>query len=351
MLSLRVLASEWPHARQDAAAAARGAVGVPVCQGVRCARVSGVTSPAAAPAAVGAGPRSWLPLWVGLALVWGSSFPLIMVGLETFTPIQLAGLRIASGAAAILAILLAQGRRLPGGRAFWLHAAIVGVLSAAVPFTLFAWAETRITSVLAGLFNAGTPLFTALAGVLIARGQRITPNQRLGLLIGMVGVGVILGAWQGLSGNLPGALAAIGATCCYGLAIQWQQRFLTPIAPSGEAAVAALLLCAAAASGIVVLLAGQPLAGPVRAGPLIATVILGVVGTGIAYAIFYRVLREAGALPASTVTYATPVVSTLLGVLLLGEPLTWNQPVGAAIVLLGVALVQGLIRPIPAKST
>ena len=76
---------------------------------------------------------------------------------------------------------------------------------------------------------------------------------------------------------------------------------------------------------------------------------LGVVGTGLAYLLFFRVQKVAGALSSSTITYATPVVSTLLGILVLGEPLTWNQPVGALLVLAGVALVQGFLRPLPER--
>lgn len=304
----------------------------------------------AAPAAGVAGrPRTaaWLPAWILLAVIWGSSFLLIKVGLQSLDPLPLAALRVVSGAATMLVVLMLTHHELPRDRTAWLHAGIVGALLAAIPFTLFAWAETRVTSVLAGLFNAATPLFTALAGLAIARGQRIGPNRTLGLIVGVVGVGLILGAWQGLSGSVAGSLAAIGATVCYGVGIQWQQRFLAPRSESAESLVAAELCVGAALLVLATAVSGSPLPHQVEWGPIGAVLTLGVVGTGIAYLLFFRVQQVAGALTSSTVTYATPVVSTLLGVLVLGEQLAWNQPVGALLVLAGVALVQGFWRLLP----
>lgn len=293
--------------------------------------------------------RSWLPLWCLLAVIWGSSFLLIKVGLTGFDPLPLATLRNVSGAVTVLLILLVLRQRLPCEPIAWLHAAITGLLLAGLPAVLFAWAETRITSVLAGLFNAATPLFTALAGLLIARGQRIGPNRTLGLILGFAGVAVMLGAWHTPAGGLAGSAAAIGATVCYGLGIQWQQRFLTPRRESPEAMVAALLICAAALLVVVDVGSGSLQSTSWQLGPTLAVVALGAIGTGTAYVIFYRVLRLAGPLTSSTITYASPLVSILLGVTLLGETLRWNQPVGAAIVLTGVALVQGFLRPLPER--
>lgn len=289
--------------------------------------------------------RTWLPLWLALAAIWGSSFMLIKVGLDGFTPVQLGTLRTTSGAVTVVIVVLVLGQRLPRDRVAWLHASIVGLLLAGFPAVLFAWAETRITSVLAGLFNASTPLFTALAGLLIARGQRIGPNRLAGLTLGIVGVGLMLGIWQGVSGNLAGSAAALSATLCYGIGIQWQQRFLTPRPETPEALVAAQLVVAAAALILVDAATGSLVSTDWQVVPTVAVVVLGSVGTGLAFVIFYRVLRVAGALTAATITYATPVISTLLGVVLLGEAVTWNQPAGALLVLAGVALVQGFLAP------
>lgn len=296
-----------------------------------------------------AAPSRWLGLWIGLAAIWGSSFLLIKVGLRGFEPLQLATLRTGSGALTVVAVLLLGGGRLPRQREAWLHAGIVGLLLAGFPAVLYAWAETRITSTLAGLINAGTPLFTALAGLLLARGVRLGPNRSAGLFVGLIGVGVMLGVWRGTSGDLVGATAAIGATVCYGIGIQWQQRFLNPRAESAESLVAAQLVVAGVALVGVDVASGSMLRTQWELVPTLAVVVLGSVGTGLAFLMFYRVLRLAGALTASTITYATPVVSTLLGVLLLGEAWSINQPIGAAMVLVGVALVQGLVEPLPPR--
>lgn len=270
---------------------------------------------------------------------------LIKIGLAGFEPLQLAVLRTGSGALAVVLVLLLIGQRLPQGAIVWFHCGVVGILLAGLPAVLFAWAETHITSVLAGLFNAGTPIFTALAGLLLARGQRIGPNRAMGLLVGLLGVGLMLGAWQGVSGNLAGSAAAIGATTCYGLGIQWQQRYLTPRAENPVSLVAAELVIAGLALLVVDVLTGSFAATSWQLVPTIAVVMLGSVGTGLAFVMFFRVLQRAGALTAATVTYATPVVSTVLGVMILGEALSWNQPVGALVVLTGVALVQGFLSP------
>lgn len=295
--------------------------------------------------------RAWLPLWLVLAAIWGSSFMLIKVGLEGFTPLQLASLRTSSGAVTVVIVVLLLGQRLPSSRTAWLHCSIVGVLLAGIPAVLFAWAETHITSVLAGLFNAATPLFTALAGLLIARDQHIGRNRTAGLTLGILGVGLMLGVWQGVSGSLAGSVAAIGATVCYGFGLQWQQRFLTPRAERPEPLVAAQLLVAGALLILTDALTGSLASTEWQLRPTVAVLVLGAVGSGIAFVLFYRVLRLAGALTAASITYATPIVSTLLGVVLLGEALTWNQPAGALLVLTGVALVQGFFRPLPEPVT
>ena len=145
----------------------------------------------------------------------------------------------------------------------------------------------------------------------------------------------------GLAGSTAGSLAAIGATVCYGIGIQWQQRFLSPRPEPAASLVAAQLTAGALLLVVLTAFSGERLPPQVDWQALGAVLALGVVGTGLAYLLFFRVQKVAGALSSSTITYATPVVSTLLGILVLGEPLTWNQPVGALLVLAGVALVQG----------
>ena len=287
--------------------------------------------------------RTWLPIWLALAVIWGSSFLLIKYALVDFSPLEVAAGRVILGAVTVLAFVLARRQPLPRDWWAWLHGAVVGTFLCTLPFLLFAWAETRVSSLLAGLFNAGTPLFTALAGLVIARGDRIGGNRLLGLGIGLLGVLMILGIWNGPGGTLTGSLAAIGATVCYGVGIQWTRRFLTDRQEPAESLVAVQLVVAAVSLTVAEALLASAIPQPGGTG-LLALAALGVFGTGVAFLLNYRVIRIAGALTSSTVTYATPIVSTVLAILVLGESFSWNQPAGALLVLLGVALVQGFVR-------
>lgn len=287
--------------------------------------------------------RTWLPIWLALAVIWGSSFLLIKYALVDFSPLEVAAGRVILGAVTVLVFVLARRQPLPRDWRAWLHGAVVGTFLCTLPFLLFAWAETRVSSLLAGLFNAGTPLFTALAGLVIARGDRIGGNRLLGLGIGLLGVLMILGIWNGPGGTLTGSLAAIGATVCYGVGIQWTRRFLTDRPEPAESLVAVQLVVAAVSLTVAEALLASAIPQPGGTG-LLALAALGVFGTGVAFLLNYRVIRIAGALTSSTVTYATPIVSTVLAILVLGESFSWNQPAGALLVLLGVALVQGFVR-------
>lgn len=288
---------------------------------------------------------AWLPYWWALAVVWGSSFFLIKIGLDSFVPLQITFGRVFFGLLAVVAVLVWQRGRLPKPGVVWAHAAFVGLMTNVIPFTLFAWAETRVSSVLAGLFNAATPLFTALFALAIVPSERLTRQRVLGLITGFAGVLVVMGVWQGLSGDLVGSLACLGATLCYGVGVPWTRRFLAVRPEGGPSLMGAQLLCSSVVMAVLCLFLTD-LPTSVQVSSVLAVAVLGALATGLAFIWMYRVIALAGSVVSASVTYATPLVSTLLGILLLGETLTWNQPLGAVIVLIGAALVQGLIgRP------
>jgi drug/metabolite transporter (DMT)-like permease len=288
---------------------------------------------------------AWLPYWWALAVVWGSSFFLIKIGLDSFVPLQITFGRVFFGLLAVVAVLVWQRGRLPKPGVVWAHAAFVGLMTNVIPFTLFAWAETRVSSVLAGLFNAATPLFTALFALAIVPSERLTRQRVLGLITGFAGVLVVMGVWQGLSGDLVGSLACLGATLCYGVGVPWTRRFLAARPEGGPSLMGAQLLCSSVVMAVLCLFLTD-LPNSVQVSSVLAVAVLGALATGLAFIWMYRVIALAGSVVSASVTYATPLVSTLLGILLLGETLTWNQPLGAVIVLIGAALVQGLIgRP------
>jgi drug/metabolite transporter (DMT)-like permease len=279
-----------------------------------------------------------------LALLWGASFLFIKVGVEEIAPIDVAFSRVALGAAVLLAAVALTRDRLPRGRRLWGHLFVVSILSNSVPFTLFAYAERHVTSVVAGLWNATTPLLVMLVAILMLPDERPTPRRIAGLVAGFAGVVVVLGPWRGLGGNeLAGQLMCLGAAACYGVFFPYTRRFLAGEPDSGVALSAGQMLCATLQLGVATALVGEA-PGHVSAEAAGSLLALGALGTGVAYILNFAIVRAAGATTASTVTYVVPVVSTELDITVLGEGLEWNQPLGAAVVLLSVAASQGLLR-------
>lgn len=286
-----------------------------------------------------------------LALVWGSSFLLIAVALRGLDPGQVAGGRILLGATALLAVVTVTRHRLPRGLRVWGHLAVVGVLLCVVPFWLFAVAEERISSGLASILNATTPLMTAAITLVALRCERPDVRRLVALLVGLVGVVVVMAPWapgDGSGGGSAaaadpvGVLACLGATACYGAAFVYLRRFVVPLGLQPLAVAAGQV---GAAAGVTLLLSPWLLAGglPTREGAatsVVALVALGVLGTGLAYVWNTRVVTDWGATRAASVTYLTPLVGVVAGAVVLDERVGWHQSLGAALVLAGALLAR-----------
>ena len=291
----------------------------------------------------------WQAQMLVLAAIWGTSFMLIKVADRSLSPYQLTAARILIGAATLLAMLAIERRSLPRRGRTWMHLAVVGLLNSVIPWTLFAYGETLSTSVLAGIFNATTPLSTMVLAMLTLPDERATRERTAGLVLGFGGVIVLLAPWHGFgSSALLGNLAFLVAALCYGLGFPYSKRFLAGLPESAVAISAGQLIVAAVELAILLPFVWTPIHP--RADSLAAVAALGAFGTGIAYAINFGIVRRAGATAASTVTYLIPIFATAMGVLFLGERLTWNIPVGAAVVLLAVAITQGAIRLRPRRA-
>ena len=278
-----------------------------------------------------------------LAAIWGSSFLFIKVGVTELHPLFVALGRVLGGALALVVVVVLTRDRLPRDPRFWGHNAVVAVLGVALPFSLFGYGEQRVSSVLAGIWNSVTPLIALPMAVLVFHTEKMTRRRVLGLGLGFVGAATILGVWQGAGGSsLAGQLMCLTAAACYGVAIPYTRRFITPRPESGLAASAGQLLVATAILAVVAPLAGggYPAVTELSGSVLASIAALGVLGTGLAFVLHMRNIRLLGASTASMVTYLIPVVATAIGVVVLGEDLAWFQPVGAAIVLLGVAIAQ-----------
>jgi drug/metabolite transporter (DMT)-like permease len=288
-------------------------------------------------------PQSWLGLYIALGIVWGCSFIFIKLGLEFLTPFGVAFGRCALGALALLIYLKVKRLSLIRDRKMIGHLWVVALLLNVIPGIFFAWAETEVTSILAGIINAVTPLMTLIAIMLVSRNEKPTAPQIVGLLLGFLGVLTVLGAWKGLGDNpLWAILVLLAAVTCYGFSFPYSRRFILPAQLAPEV-MAATQVTLGAITLLPLFLMDGIAKDEYRIGPVLAMIALGVFGSGFAYIWNFTIMRAAGSAIASSVTYVTPVVAVVVGLIFLQEKLHWYEPVGALVVLLGAAIAQGRI--------
>lgn len=287
--------------------------------------------------------KTWLPSWIFLTIVWGMSFYFIKISGSNLSPLQIAFGRVALGALTVLIILLIIKQKLPNTKKAWVRANIAGFLQHTAPFALIAYGETQITSVLAGIANAATPLWTALFSMAFIPKDRISRNEYLGVLTGFVGVLVLIGIWEGNSGenDLLGILAVVVATACYGGVVIYTRAKVTELGFSPSSFIGAQL-SASAIQLLILCLIFTSVPTQISSSTWGAIFFLGIFSTGLAFPLVYKIIRDVSSLAAATITYATPIVSTIAGVIFLSEGLHWYQPIGAALILVGVGLVQGI---------
>jgi drug/metabolite transporter (DMT)-like permease len=288
--------------------------------------------------------NSWLPQYIALGITWGCSFIFIKLGLEFLTPVGVAFGGAALGALTLVTFARLRNIALPRELKTWAHLTFPAMTLNVIPGYLFPVAEQDVTSILAGIINAVTPLMTLIAMMLVFRSEKVTKAQLLGLLLGFLGVLTLLGAWQGLGDNpLPAILALLFSVTCYGLSFPYSRKFVLPLGLRPEAAAATQLVIASAILLPFYLIDGG-ISGDASLVPILAMVGLGIFGRGFAYIWNFQIMAAAGSAIASSVTYVTPVVAVIVGIIFLGEGVTWYEPVGGAIVLLGAAIAQGRIK-------
>ncbi|MFD8093313.1 DMT family transporter [Streptomyces malaysiensis] len=282
----------------------------------------------------------WRVRFGALSLVWGFSFLFIKVGNEAFAPLYVTLGRMLFGTAVLLVTLAVKRERLPRGARVWGHLAVAAFFLNALPFSLFAYAELTIPSTLAGICNAASPLWGMLLAVVVVSDDRPTRQRVAGLGLGFIGVLIVLGAWQGFSGQDPlGTALALIASASYAVGWQYVRRTLSDTGHSHLSMSGGQLLLGTVQLTLVApVFATTPTSFP--ALPLLSVLALGALGTGVAFLVQYGLVDEVGPTTAMMVTYFVPVIATTAGVAILGEHLTWNTPVGAVIVLIGAALTQ-----------
>lgn len=274
-----------------------------------------------------------------LALLWGSNFLLIKVGVRGLSPVQLTLARLALGALVLVAFVAARREPLPRTAALWGHLAVAALVANVIPYFLFGWGEQRVTSAVAGSLNATTPLFTLAIARATGTERHMGPARTVGLLVGFAGAVVALAPWRtGAFTHLgTGQLACLLAAASYGVSYVYMRRFLTgrgfpALALAASQLTAATVLLAVTAPAT----ARQPVT--LTAAVTVSVLALGLLGTGAAYVLNYRLITDEGPTAASTVTYLLPVVALTLGIVILGEAVSWTLFGGTVLVLLGIAI-------------
>lgn len=278
--------------------------------------------------------------YLALAAIWGSSFLFMRLGGAEFGVVAIAGGRVMIGALVLMPVLWFSGHwadlRSNAARLLF-----IGVLNSALPFVLFAYSVTSISTGLAGILNATVPLFGALIAWWWLKDQ---PSRMriLGLVIGFSGVVLLAKDSANFKSGGSGwaVLACLLATVCYGYTASYTKKYLTGIHPLATAAgsqIGASLALALPTAWY------WPAHNP-GIGPWLSLLVLGVMCTGIAYILYFRLIGQLGPARAVTVTFLVPVFAVLYGTVLLDEKLTWWMLLCGAVVVLGTSLAAGVLR-------
>lgn len=283
----------------------------------------------------------WLIL-AALSVMWGCAFFFLAIQLKALPPFTIVLLRVGGAAALLLGWAAITGLKLPGPK-LWLAFVVLALLNNVIPFALYGFAQETISSALAGILNATTPLWGVLVAHLFTRDERATPAKVVGVLLGFAGVAAMTGgdALGGLGNDLIAQLACLVATLCYALAAIWSRRFvdagITPLAvATGQLTAATVVMIPLA------LVVDRPwqLAMP-GAGIWAAVIGMILVSTVFAYVLYFKLVERAGASNSLLVTFTIPIVAILLGVVALGEALLPKHLIGMALIALGLAAIDG----------
>ena len=286
-------------------------------------------------------PIDWL-IFIGLGLMWGSSYLFIMLGLDTLTPFTLVAVRLLIGGLLLGAVVLVAREPAPRDRRTYGHLAVMSVLNIVLPFSLITWAELAVPSSLASILTATVPLFVIIIAAVALRDEPITLNRVGGLGIGFAGVVLLTarGPMAGDGGLLP-QLALLGAAASYGAGAVYTRRNvhgLRPMVPAAFQVGFAFVI-----AGTLALVFERPFDLRPDAIGIASVVWLGLFGSGLAYLAFFRLIGTWGATRTSMVAYLMPLVGIGLGVMVASEPISLQMVIGTVLIIGGVALVNARI--------
>ena len=280
----------------------------------------------------------WL-LFVLLSFLWGSSYLFIKIGVDAgLAPFTLVTLRLLTGAVMLGIVVAVARERLPRDPSTYGHLVVMSVLSVALPFSLITWAEQSVDSALAAILTAPIPLFVILISAFVLN-EAITLNRVAGLVIGLVGVAILVGFDPAdfANGTLIAEVALIGAAISYAAGGVYAKRTmhgLRPMIPALFQVTFALVI-----AGVLALVFERQAELGLTPQSLFAVLWLGLLGSGLAYLVFFRLLERWGATRTSMVAYLIPVFGIVLGALVLSEPIDARLLIGTALVIGGIFLV------------
>ncbi|GAB1377601.1 DMT family transporter [Pararhodobacter sp.] len=283
----------------------------------------------------------WLRL-ILLSVLWGGSFFFVGVAVPALPPFTIVLARVGLAALVLAVALPLMGQPYPKGWRLWAALGVMGLLNNAVPFTFYVLAQGQISSGLASILNATTPLWGVVVAHLATRDERLSPRKALGVVAGFLGVAVMMGGGlSGGAGTVWAQLACLGAALSYALAGVWARRFrgygLPPLSLAlGQLVWASLIIAPLAA------LTEAPWSLPFPGWGVIAALVgLAVLSTSFAYGLYFGLIASAGAVNAFLVTFLVPVSAIALGIAFLGEALLARHVAGMVLIGAGLVVIDG----------
>ncbi|MDG2313436.1 MAG: DMT family transporter [Alphaproteobacteria bacterium] len=290
-------------------------------------------------------PFQW-GLLVILSIFWGGSFLFVGIAVEDFQPFTIAFLRVLIASFVLWLTIIITSIKIPKKASVWYSFFIMGTINSAIPFSLIAWGQSHITSGLASILIATTPLITVIGAHFYTADEKITINRFIGILMGFLGVIILLGPdLLGYIGkNLLGQLAIVLAAILYALASIYGRRYSRQKIPplviaTGQVTASAIILFPA------IILIDQPWSySPPSNISWAAIISLGVFSTAIAYLIYFRILATAGATNLMLVNFLVPITAIFLGIMVLGESISLQNILGMFFIGVGLTLIDGRLN-------
>jgi drug/metabolite transporter (DMT)-like permease len=281
----------------------------------------------------------WL-LFLALGVAWGSSYLFIKFAVDDFGTFTLVALRLVVGAILLWAVVLAARESVPRDRRTYGHLIVMACINITIPFFLITWAEQSVHSSIAAILTAPVPLFAIVLSAFFLHDEPLRLNGLAGLLVGFVGVVIVTS--QGLTGegsSVTGEIALLGAAFSYAVGAVYSRRYVRGLRPMIPAVFQVTF--AAIITGTLALLTEHPWTATPDAQAIVSILWLGLIGSGIAYLIVFRLFAHWGATRTTLVAYVIPPVGIVLGYLALQEPVDARLILGTALIIAGVAFVNG----------